>query len=141
MESQSTVYQELVQYQQDSDSFILTRQFRYPAASGDSAWMLEIVAGSIEGEESHEEAATREVQEEIGYRVSRLMPISSFYPSPGGTSEKIFTLYCNRGRLVSHLVGSERPGPGLGSGRRAFHHGVQDGDQELHLGVEHGRRC
>jgi ADP-ribose pyrophosphatase len=47
----------------------------------------------IENGEQPEEVACREAQEEAGCHISELTHISSYWSSPGGTSEKIH-LYC-----------------------------------------------
>ena len=47
----------------------------------------------IDKDESPEEAIRREVLEEIGYNVSRLEHVSTFYVSPGGSSERIILYY------------------------------------------------
>jgi ADP-ribose pyrophosphatase len=54
---------------------------------------LEVVAGMIEEGEVAEEVARREAQEEAGCIIEELIPISSYWSSPGGTSEKVH-LYC-----------------------------------------------
>jgi nudix-type nucleoside diphosphatase (YffH/AdpP family) len=58
----------------------------------------EVVAGMIDAHEQPEEATKREIHEEIGYLVSNLTPIATFYVSPGGSSERIYLYYtevCN----------------------------------------------
>ena len=89
-------------YDPDEDVVILTRQFRYPVyASIDpemveeggakQAWLLEIVAGMIDPGHSAVEIASKELLEEAGYVVQGdLRPIATIYPSPGGTSERIY---------------------------------------------------
>ena len=76
-------------------SIILTRQFRYPAYVADetNGWLLEIVAGMIEPGVEILEAAKHELLEEVGYAVDKFEPIHIFYPSPGGTSEKVYLYY------------------------------------------------
>ncbi|HKZ50399.1 MAG TPA: NUDIX hydrolase [Dehalococcoidia bacterium] len=64
---------------------LLVRQYR-PAP--DKA-MLEIPAGCVDPGESLEEAAQRELQEEIGCRAGHLDRLSGFYVSPGYCSELI----------------------------------------------------
>lgn len=71
----------------------LVNQFRFPTYEKGPGWMLEVVAGIVDGHEAPESAVRREILEETGYRVSSLAPISTFYLSPGGSSERI-TLYC-----------------------------------------------
>ncbi len=77
----------------DNNSFLFTRQFRYPSARRKDPWMLELVAGSIDEDESAEQSAIRETREEVGYDIHDLEPISTYYPSPGGCSEQIHLFY------------------------------------------------
>ena len=73
---------------------VLVEQFRIGALEDEvSPWLLELVAGIVEEGESPEEVASREAQEEAGCEVSDLEHITSYWVSPGGTSEKIH-LYC-----------------------------------------------
>lgn len=80
-------------YNIDRQCVILTNQFRYPAYNSGSGWMTEVVAGILERGEQPEDTARREIEEEIGYRVDRLIPVFTFYTSPGGSSERIFLFY------------------------------------------------
>ncbi len=80
-------------YEKDSDSFIFTNQFRYPSARRNSPWMLELVAGSMDDDEKPETSAKREVLEEIGYNINKLEKIVTYFPSPGGCSERITVFY------------------------------------------------
>lgn len=72
---------------------ILVNQFRYPTFDKGPGWITETVAGIIDKDESPESAARREVAEETGYKVSELQHISTFYVSPGGSSERIVLYY------------------------------------------------
>ncbi len=69
------------------------RQFRYPifTVEPDNAWPLEVVAGSVEGQDNPTQTAIREVEEEAGFQIreDQLVTIGRCYPSPGGTSERI----------------------------------------------------
>lgn len=67
----------------EDGSILLVRQFRYAVGE----LMLEIPAGLLEGGEPPEEAARRELQEEIGYYPGRLRKISAIYNSPGFCTE------------------------------------------------------
>ena len=82
-------------YDINADVVILTEQFRIGAAFDQkcSPWLLEVVAGMVEAGEQADEVARREAQEEAGCIIQDLIPISSYWSSPGGTSEKIH-LYC-----------------------------------------------
>lgn len=88
-------------YDARHDAVVLVRQFRYPVytrldtaqRAGDGAqqaWLLEAVAGVQDKGRTITEVGNAELLEEAGYRISGdLRPITSFYPSPGGTSERI----------------------------------------------------
>jgi nudix-type nucleoside diphosphatase (YffH/AdpP family) len=88
-------------YDPQDDAVVLVRQFRYPVFAsldpndreGDGArraWILEIVAGVQDAGRSVQEVANKELLEEAGYVVrGELQPITTIYPSPGGTSERI----------------------------------------------------
>jgi nudix-type nucleoside diphosphatase (YffH/AdpP family) len=80
-------------YEKDTDSLLFTNQFRYPTIKEKEGWILELTAGSLEVDESPEERVKKEVEEEVGYRIKELKFISSFFVSPGGSSEKILLFY------------------------------------------------
>lgn len=62
---------------------VLIKQFRAPVGG----WVLEIPAGRVEPGEDPEEAATRELVEEVGYRPRKLEKLVSLYMSPGYSDE------------------------------------------------------
>lgn len=68
---------------------LLCEQFRAPTTAGGSGWLVEIPAGILEKDETVESCARRETLEEIGHKVDVLTWISTFYLSPGGSSERI----------------------------------------------------
>lgn len=98
-------------YDPAEEAVILVEQFRYPAYLGDGpGWLLEIVAGIQEEGQSLLSVAQSELLEETGYTVDSLTPILTFYPSPGGSSERI--------HLYLGLVGpGSHVGPGGGAER------------------------
>jgi ADP-ribose pyrophosphatase len=51
--------------------------------------LLEIPAGGVDPGETSEEAVRREMVEETGYRVGKATRITSFYTSPGFTTENM----------------------------------------------------
>ncbi len=75
------------------DTIILTEQFRYPTHAATGGWLAEIPAGMIRKGEEPAVAMRRELVEETGYEVDVLHPISDFFLSPGGSSERIFLFY------------------------------------------------
>ncbi len=70
----------------DDKTVALVRQYRHAAGK----YLLELPAGSLEKGESPEFCATREVQEEIGYRAGKIELLTEFYVSPGFLNEKMF---------------------------------------------------
>lgn len=64
---------------------ILVRQYRL--ATG--GVMLEVPAGGVDEGESFEEAAQRELSEEVGLRARTLVQLADFYPSPGFLTERV----------------------------------------------------
>ena len=93
-------------YDPDTDKLVIIEQFRMgPVGQPDKheqAWLLEIVAGAIEEDETAEEVAYRESEEEAGCVVQEMHLINEFYTSPGGTSERISLFY---GRVNADDVG------------------------------------
>jgi nudix-type nucleoside diphosphatase (YffH/AdpP family) len=84
-----------------TERLILVNQFKYPTYEKGPGWIIETVAGMIDKGESPETAIRREISEEIGYSVSKLEHISTFYVSPGGSSERIILYYAevdNKGK-------------------------------------------
>lgn len=77
----------------DTNCILFTEQFRYPTYEKGPGWMLELPAGVLDKDEKPEQTMIRELVEEIGYRVPSLQFISTFYLSPGGTSERIWLFY------------------------------------------------
>ncbi len=69
----------------DDGRLILIRQYRHPV--GEVIW--EVPAGLVEEGEDLEQAAQRELREEIGYRALELLRGPSFLPSPGFCDEVI----------------------------------------------------
>lgn len=68
----------------------LVNQFKYPCYEKLGDWITEVVAGIIDTDETPEEAIKREVVEEIGYKTEEIELISTFFVSPGGSSERIY---------------------------------------------------
>lgn len=79
-------------YDSRADEVVLIEQYRVGAHKAPTPWLLECVAGLIDPGESTEDVARREAEEEAGLTPARLEFITEYFPSPGGTDEKI-TLY------------------------------------------------
>ncbi|MDV6344252.1 ADP-ribose diphosphatase [Nitrosomonas sp. Is37] len=83
-------------YDPARDQVVLIEQFRVgamPISSG--PWLMEIVAGIIEANESAEEVVRREAVEEAGCDIHELVPLYDYLVSPGGTTERI-ALFCGK---------------------------------------------
>lgn len=64
----------------------LVRQYRHPAAR----YLLEVPAGTLEKGEGPEAGAARELEEELGFKAGRLLPLNEFFVSPGFCEEKMW---------------------------------------------------
>ena len=78
------------------DEVLLIRQYRY-AAGGE---IYEIPTKKLDPGESPEACASRELEEETGYRAGRLQPLAQILTTPGFTDERI------------HLFAAEALSPG-----------------------------
>ena len=68
----------------DDDHVLMVRQYRYVVAEN-QRW--EMPTGGMYAEEQPEDAAQRELMEEVGYRAGRLVPVSTFYSSKSVVDE------------------------------------------------------
>lgn len=74
----------------------LAQQFRVGClGNAHGAWVWEVVAGMMAPDESARDVAVREVAEETGLQIdpAQLVPVCSYYSSPGGTDERLH-LFC-----------------------------------------------
>lgn len=74
------------------DSVLLTRQLRIASAGKmESPWIVELIAGLVDKtDEAFVNVAEREAMEEAGLNISNLTPICDFFPSVGGSNEKLY---------------------------------------------------
>lgn len=83
-----------VLYDPKTDHIGLVEQFRVGALASEAGpWCIEVVAGMVEEGETPQEVIHRELMEEAGVSAFELIPITSYYSTPGGCSEKVH-LYC-----------------------------------------------
>ncbi len=83
-------------YDPRRDEVVLIEQFRIGAVGKvDNPWLIELVAGLIDKDEQPEEVARREAMEEAGLEVADLWPVTTYFPSPGGSTERVH-LYLGR---------------------------------------------
>ena len=64
-------------------NILLVRQYRHAAGMD----MLELPAGTRNGDEPFEECAAREIREETGMEAGKLIHVGSFYLAPGYSTE------------------------------------------------------
>lgn len=77
-------------YDPQRDTVVLIEQFRVGAMDkSHNPWLLELVAGLIDSDESPEQVAHREAEEEAALALAHLIPITRYYPSPGGSDEYV----------------------------------------------------
>ncbi|WP_017939429.1 NUDIX domain-containing protein [Zestomonas thermotolerans] len=83
-------------YDPQRDCVVLVEQFRVGALDkAANPWLLELVAGLIDSDEAPEQVARREAREEAGLELGALWPITTYFPSPGGSDELVH-LYVGR---------------------------------------------
>ncbi len=80
----------------DEGRMLLVRQYRH--ALGD--WTVEIPAGRLEGGESIEGAARRELEEETGFEAAHWEPLRSIVPAAGFSSEVIHIFLATQLRAI-----------------------------------------
>ncbi len=87
----------------DSDgNVLLVRQHRYAIGTD----LLEAPAGGIDGDEQPEQAAQRELREEIGFASERLDYLGNFWSTPGFCTE-LMHVFVARDLVVSRLPPDE----------------------------------
>lgn len=84
------------------DEVVLIQQFRVGAMEQQNPWLIELVAGITEPNESVEAMIHREAHEEAGIELLELVKLYQYWVSPGGSCENL-TLYC--GRVDASLAG------------------------------------
>jgi ADP-ribose pyrophosphatase len=80
-------------------NILLVRQYRHPARQ----YLLEVPAGMVEDGEEPDDAAIRELREEIGYSSNNLRLLGRFWSSPGFTDEY---MYCY---IAKNLIENKLP--------------------------------
>ncbi|PKB79935.1 MAG: hypothetical protein BZY88_10815 [SAR202 cluster bacterium Io17-Chloro-G9] len=78
---------------------LMVRQYRKPIEDQ----LLEVPAGGIEPGETPEQAAVRELQEEVGFNAGEIRLLSSFWISPGWCTEYMYAY------LATDLVSASLP--------------------------------
>lgn len=77
-------------YDVERDEIVMLEQFRVGAlATSETPWLLELVAGMTEPNETEESVAHRELDEEAGLTAQQMRFALSYLSSPGGLTERI----------------------------------------------------
>ncbi len=76
----------------ENDNIIMIKQYR-PSVEEK---LLEIPAGKIDKGETAEQAAKRELEEEVGLIPLNLKELADFYPTPGFVDEKLHLFFADR---------------------------------------------
>lgn len=80
----------VIPYDPKLDCTLLIEQFRPGAIHGERApWLIECIAGMVEAGEAEEDVVRREAREEAGIDIGEMRHLTTYYPSPGGSSETI----------------------------------------------------
>lgn len=106
-------------FNEDTQKITLVKQFRYPVGKEYPEGLLEVPAGKIDGDETPQQAAVRELHEEIGYIVKEEQLTKPFemLASPGYSSEKIFV-------FLAVVKDSDRD-PNAGGGVQGEHENIE----------------
>ncbi len=96
-------------YDEAAHELIFIEQFRYPYFDEhrDQGWMLEIVAGMVDQNETPLEAVKRETIEEIGYACEEVKLLTEFYVSPGSSAERVSVFGGKLGEKISEGGGKK----------------------------------
>ena len=70
----------------DDGTIALVRQYRHPTVK----YLLELPAGGLDDHERPEEAAARELEEELGLVAGKMEKLGEFFVSPGFCAEKMW---------------------------------------------------
>jgi nudix-type nucleoside diphosphatase (YffH/AdpP family) len=95
-------------YNKDSNSVVLTRQFRLPTFinGNPDGLMIEACAGLLD-QDQPDVAIKRETEEETGFRINKVKKIFEAYMSPGSVTELLYF-------FVAEYVKSEKVSEGGG---------------------------
>lgn len=93
-------------YHPQREVLVFVRQFRYPAyVRSGPGWLVELPAGMLDHDEEPIDCMRREIGEETGYAIRHIELVSSFYLSPGSSSERIFLYYAEIDPLAEPSAG------------------------------------
>ena len=83
-----------IAYDPKKEAVVLIEQFRVGALNNSpNPWLIEVVAGIMDKVENHEKLIRREMREEAGLEIEKLIPIYDYLVTPGCSTEKV-RLFC-----------------------------------------------
>lgn len=82
----------------ENKKVILVKQHRFP-----HGYVLEIPAGTLEKREDPLKCAFRELEEETGYRATKMSPLITFFPSIGYNTEAIHCFVASGLKKIADL--------------------------------------
>jgi len=95
----------LLPYDPVSDQVALIEQFRIGAMRNNpDPWLVQIIAGMIDTDESPEQVVIREAKEEAGIELTEVELISRYLASPGASCEENYLFYAETD--LSHIGGT-----------------------------------
>ena len=83
---------------------VMIRQYRH----GTGKVTLEIPGGIVESDDTPEEAASRELLEETGYRGSKMIPLGFVYPNPAFLNNRCYTYLASNAFLSGEQEQDEK---------------------------------
>lgn len=106
-------------FNEETKKVTLVKQFRYPIIHHTSENILEAVAGKIDADETPRQAAVRELEEEVGYKISedRLGNPIEIFASPGYSTEMIY--------IFLAVVSDSDKNPNAGGGVEEEHENIE----------------
>jgi len=82
-------------YLKDIDKYVFVEQLRTPLTLIDkeNPWIMEIVAGTIDGNDTPRFTAEKEIHEEAGFLIDELTLLQKIYLTPGISTELVYLYY------------------------------------------------
>jgi 8-oxo-dGTP pyrophosphatase MutT (NUDIX family) len=112
---------------------VLARQYRYPL----DRWIFDLPGGAGHATETPEDAARRELEEELGLIATELVPLQTFFVNPGRAAWPVHLFLCvteTRPGVADTSDPAEHRGPGCRD--RAWRH---RGSRAAHRACERRR--